>query len=78
MPKIEVTEQQIIESLRELSPAARREALRRLIQGGAYIDGLIERNRTRMDEICRRRGVDFAALSEEQKESLIDEILHEA
>ncbi|OHB81921.1 MAG: hypothetical protein A2W31_05470 [Planctomycetes bacterium RBG_16_64_10] len=38
MPKIEIPEERILESLDELSPRARREALRRLLPRAAYLE----------------------------------------
>jgi hypothetical protein len=38
---------------------------------------MVDRNRERLREICRERGLDFSSLSEEEKEALIDQMLHE-
>jgi hypothetical protein len=77
MPKIDVSEEQIVESLEQLSPQARREALRRLLPHSGYVDRAIERNQSRIEEIARRRGLEWNALTEEQREQLVDDILHE-
>lgn len=77
MPKIEVPEERILESLEELSPRARREALRRLLPRAAYLERAVERNGPRIDAFARERGLSWAALNEDQREQLIDELLHE-
>ena len=77
MPTIEVNDEQILRCLDQLSPAGRRAALQKLIGGLAGLDLLMERNRSKLESICQSRGVDFSKLTEEQREALIDEILHE-
>ena len=76
MPKIEANEEQILIALEQLSPAARRVALARLIGGLERLDRLVDRNREKIETICRDRGLDFSRLTEEEREALVDEILH--
>lgn len=76
MPKIEINEDQILSALDQLSPAARRVALAKLIGGLERLDRLVERNRGKIEAICRERGVDFSRLTEEEREVLVDGILH--
>ncbi len=78
MPQIEVNEEQIVRALDQLSPTARRTALAKLIRGYDALDRLIERNRDRIEAVCRERGVEFARLTEEEREQLIDDLLHQA
>ena len=77
MPKIDVPEDQILKSLDQLSPNARREALRRLLQTVEYLDRAIDRNRSRIETLARERGLDWESLTEEQRENLVDQILHQ-
>ena len=77
MPQIEVSEQQIVDALDRLSPKGRREAVRRLIAGASLLDRTIETLQPRLAEIARQRGLDWAKLSDEERERLVDEILHE-
>ncbi len=77
MPQIEVTEQQIVDALDRLSPKGRRQALRRLIAGASVLDRTIDALQPRLAEIARQRGLDWAKLSDEERERLVDEILHE-
>ena len=77
MPAITVLEDQILQSLDQLSPQARRQAIKRLLPSAAYLERAIERNRPRMEAIARQHGLDWNALTEDQKAQLIDKILHE-
>jgi len=76
MPKIEVNEKQILDVLDQLSPAARRLALAKLIAGLEQLDRLVERNRAKIEAICRERGLEFSRLTEEERGALVDDILH--
>jgi hypothetical protein len=76
MPKIEVNDEQILSCLEQLSPAAKRVALAKLIGGLEKLDRLVERNRNKIENLCGQRGLDFSRLTEEEREALVDEILH--
>lgn len=77
MPQIDVSEQQILDALDRLSPSGRREAVRRLIAGASVLDRTIEALQPRIAEIARQRGLEWAKLSDEERERLVDDILHE-
>jgi hypothetical protein len=73
----QVNEDEVLEALGSLSPRGKREVLRRLIGDLDEFDRMVDRNRERLRAICRERGLDFSSLSEEEKEALIDRMLHE-
>jgi hypothetical protein len=77
VPQIEVSEQQIVDALDRLSPKGRREAVRRLIVGASVLDRTVDALQPRLAEIAKQRGLDWAKLSDEEREHLVDEILHE-
>ena len=77
MPQIEVSEQQIVDALDRLSPKGRREAVRRLIVGASVLDRTVDALQPRLAEIAKQRGLDWAKLSDEEREGLVDDILHE-
>jgi hypothetical protein len=77
VPQIDVSEQQILDALDRLSPKGRREAVRRLIAGASVLDRTIEALQPRIAEVARQRGLDWAKLSDEERERLVDDILHE-
>lgn len=76
MPKIEVNDAQILSCLEQLSPAAKRVALAKLIGGLEKLDRMVERNRNKIESLCRQRGLEFSRLTEEEREAFVDEILH--
>ncbi len=77
MPTIEVNDEQILRCLDQLSPTGRRAALRKLIGGLERLDRLVEKNRGKLEALSRAKGQEFSSLTEEQREALVDEILHE-
>lgn len=77
MPKIDIPEAELVEALDQLSPSGRKQALRRLLPNAAYLEQAVERNRPRIEAIARQRGLDWKSLSEEEREKLIDDVLHE-
>jgi hypothetical protein len=77
VPQIEVSEQQILDSLDRLSPKGRREAVLRLVVGASTLDRTVEGLQPRLIAIAKERGLDWTRLSDEERERLVDEILHE-
>ena len=77
MPHIDVNEKQILDSLDRLSPKGRREAVLRLVAGAATLDRTVETLQPRVIALARQRGLDWTRLSDEERERLVDDILHE-
>ena len=77
VPQIDVSEQQILDVLDRLSPEGRREAVRRLVAGASTLDRIIGTLQPRIVDVARQRGLNWAALSDEELERLVDDILHE-
>lgn len=77
MPQIEVTEKQILDSLDRPSPNGRREAVLRLVAGASTLDRTVERLQPRLVAMAKQRGLDWTRLSDEERERLVDDILHE-
>jgi hypothetical protein len=77
MPQIDVSEQQILDALDRLSPEGRREAVRRLVAGASTLDRIIGTLQPRIAEVAGQRGLNWATLSDEERERLVDDILHE-
>lgn len=71
------TDAEILRRLSDLTPRGRREAIRRLLPSTAWLDRQIAENEPRMIALARERGLDWAALSEAERERLVDDILHE-
>jgi hypothetical protein len=51
--------------------------VRRLVAGAETLDRIIDALQPRIVEVARQRGLNWAALSDEQRERLVDDILHE-
>ncbi len=77
MPQIEVSEQEILDALDRLSPRSRREAVRRLIAGASTLDRIVDTLQPRIVDVARQRGLNWVGLSDEERERLVDDMLHE-
>ena len=66
-----------MDALDRLSSKGRREAVRRLIAGASVLDRTIDALQPRIAEVARQRGLDWTKLSDEERERLVDDILHE-
>lgn len=77
MPWNEVSDEQILKSLDSLSPQGRRQAVLRLIAGANVLDRTVESFRPRLVELAKEHGLNWAQLSDEERERLVDDILHE-
>jgi hypothetical protein len=75
---LEIPETQLVELLRKLSPAAKQSALKALIPEMDELEGLGRYGDKRIRAICARRGIDWNSLNEQERQQLIDNILHEA
>lgn len=73
VPQIDVSEQQILGALDQLSPKGRREAVRRLIAGGSVLDRTTDALQPRIAEV----GLDWVKLSDEERERFVDDFLHQ-
>jgi hypothetical protein len=76
MPKLELSEEQVLELLLQLSPEGKRKALEILKQDAEW-EQVAQEVRKRWKEICAERGIDWERLSDEEKEALVNEWLHQ-
>jgi hypothetical protein len=77
MPPINSSDQQILDSLDRLSQRGRREAVLRLVASASVLDRTVERLQPQIIALAKKRGLDWAQLSDEERERLVDDILHE-
>lgn len=75
---LEVSESQLIRWVRQLSPAAKRSVLRALIPRLDAAEAVVDYGEQRMRELCAERGLNWNSLSEDERERLVDTLLHEA
>ncbi len=75
---LEIPESQIIGWIRRLSPEGKRKMIEALLPEIGRWEALSDYGSQRMRKICARRGLDWDRLSEEERERLVDKLLHEA
>jgi hypothetical protein len=75
---LEIPEPQLVEWVRRLSPTVKQSLLRVLIPEMDTLEQLLQYGDQRIRDAASRRGIDWASLNEQQRENLIDDILHEA
>jgi hypothetical protein len=73
-----VREPQIVELVRQLSPEGKRIVLQVLIPDLDQLEALVDYGDERIRALCAQRGIDWRTLSEEERQTLIDDLLHEA
>lgn len=73
-----VREPQVIELVRQLSPEGKRIVLQVLIPDLDQFEALVDYGDERIRALCAQRGIDWGTLSEEERQTLIDDLLHEA
>jgi hypothetical protein len=74
---LEVSESQIVEWVLQLSPASRQSVLRALIPRLDELEALMDYGNQQIRSLCAERGLDWDALGEDERERLINELLHE-
>lgn len=70
-------ESQVVELIQQLSPEGKRAVLRTLILDLDQFELLVDYGNERIRALCQQRGIDWDSLSEEERERLIDDLLHE-
>ena len=73
-----VPESQVIEWVRQLSPKAKLDVLRILVPKLDELEALVDYGSQRMRDLAADRGIDWDSLTENERERLIDELLHES
>ena len=74
---LEIPESQIVELVRQISPAAKRDVLRSLIPQLDELEDLVDYGDQKIRVLCAQRGLDWDSLGEDERERLVDELLHE-
>ncbi|MFH1909227.1 MAG: hypothetical protein ABIL11_17900 [Chloroflexota bacterium] len=74
---LEIPETQLVEWLRSLSPTAKQSVLRALIPEMDELEQMVQYGDRRIRAICAQRGIAWDDLAEQERQELIDEILHE-
>ena len=74
---LEVPESQILDSVKRVSPEAGRAILRTLIPRLDEFEDLVDRGNQRVRALCAERGLDWDGLSEQERQRLVDDLVHE-
>lgn len=78
MPTVTLTDDQVIDLVRQLPMERKRTALLLLAEGGrARREARLDYAETQMRRLCAERGLDWDALGEEEREAFIDDLIHE-
>ena len=72
-----IQETQVISLARQLTQNGKHALLRALIPGMEEYERLVDTGSQRIRVVAQKRGLDWDALSEEERAQLIDDILHE-
>jgi hypothetical protein len=74
---LEVSESQVVEWVQQMSPEAKHKVLRALIPRLDAFEALVDYGGERIRALCAERGLDWDSMAEQDRERLIDELLHE-
>lgn len=74
---VEVSESQVVEWVQQMSPEGKHEVLRALIPRLDAFEALVDYGGERIRTLCTERGLDWDSMTEQDRERLIDELLHE-
>jgi hypothetical protein len=75
---LEISESQVVEWMQQLSPVAKQSVLKALIPRLDELGALVDYGDQQVRALCAERGLDWDSLTEDERERLIDELLHEA
>jgi predicted Fe-S protein YdhL (DUF1289 family) len=74
---LEIPESQLVEWVLQLSPAAKQSVLKALIPRLGELETLVDYGSRRVRALCAERGLEWNNLTEDERQHLIDELLHE-
>lgn len=74
---VEVSESQVVEWVQQMSPEAKHEVLRALIPRLDALEALVDYGSQRIRTLCIERGLNWDRMTEQEREQLIDQLLHE-
>ncbi|MFO7697612.1 MAG: hypothetical protein R6X16_10720 [Anaerolineae bacterium] len=73
-----IPESQVVEWVRQLSPEAKLDVLRILVPRLDELEALVDYGSRRIRALAAERGIDWDSVTEDERERLIDEWLHES
>jgi hypothetical protein len=75
---LQLTDDQVVDLVRQLSPTQKTTLLRVIIPDMDRLDTLVDYGDQRMRELCAQRGIEWDLLGEAERQTLIDNLLHES
>ena len=75
---LEIPESQVVDWVQQISPAAKQAVLKTLIPRLDEFENLVDYGNRRMYALCAERGLDWDSLTDDERQQLIDELLHES
>lgn len=75
---IEIPESQLVGWVRKLSPTAKQELLKALVPELDRWEASVAYGEERIRTLCAERGIEWDTLTEEQRERMVDTLLHES
>jgi len=78
MPKLELSDEQIVELILQLPPERQRAVLQMLSAArDVWWQHTIAEGEHQMRRLCAERGLNWDTMTEEERESLVDDLIHE-
>jgi len=78
MPILELTDEQVIDLVKQLPPERQRAALLALAEGaGERRAERVKYAEAQLRTVCAARGLDWDKMSEDEREAFIDDLMHE-
>jgi TRAP-type C4-dicarboxylate transport system substrate-binding protein len=78
MPKLELSDEQIVELILQLPPERQRAVLQMLSAArDAWWQRVLAEGEQQMRRLCAERGLNWDAMTEEEREAFVDDLIHE-
>jgi hypothetical protein len=78
MPTLELTDDQVLELVKQLPPEGKWAVLDALsTDREAWWDATLMQGEQQLRRLCAERGLDWDSLSEEEREAFVDDLIHE-
>lgn len=78
MPTLELTDEQVVALIKQLPPERKRAALLALAEDArTRREARLKYAESQLRRLCAQRGLDWDAMSEEEREAFVDDLIHE-
>jgi hypothetical protein len=73
---LELSESQVLELVLRLSPESKMTVLKALVPDLDALERLVDYGSRRIRKLCAKRGIDWDRLTEDERQRLVDDLLH--